>query len=381
MINPRKIAKKLGTVLLTLVGIALLLIVSVILCLQFYDRDLPDVSQLKPFAPSEAGSVTYDRLGTSASSHVIPRRQMPALLNAVAAAEGKVDTRNWLVAFIQNFASTPFGRGPRYSSRIARELALGTGWFREWRTSIQIDRRFTPEETQTIYLNRVPLARGLFGVEDASYYYLGKHANELDTEDAALIAGLIVAPYRLPPENHPDRALKRRNQVIDRMLAKAVISSTEAEHAKSAPLKLTLKMPCLMMAPETGAMRTPAIYLEHVGDEDKPIYPVVIATARPSDCEIQQAIIHRTSWSRAKVFVVNADEFEKASNILAVGSDSTSDSAECRYVAVATGASVKTGFRSWDRAIKLVSDLSASFKDRQPELQQELTYFLRRLGG
>lgn len=235
----RKLAKVLGIIIATLVGIALAFVVSVILWLHFYHRDLPDVGQLKAFAPTAPAVITYNELGRSTHTTVLPRSQISdALRNAVLAAEGRMDTRNWLVAFVQNFGSISSRSGLRYSLRNAQEIAHGSGWLHQWRTSIQIDRRFTTDEILTIYMNRVYLGHDLFGVEDGSLYYFGKHAGGLNTEEAALIAGIMRRPTYLSPEQHPDRALKRRNEVIDRMLQNGKLTAAEAERAKNAPISL-----------------------------------------------------------------------------------------------------------------------------------------------
>jgi penicillin-binding protein 1A len=77
---------------------------------------------------------------------------------------------------------------------------------------------------------------GLIGVEAASRHYFEKEPASLSIPEAALLAGLLQEPSYYSPTRHPDRALRRRNDVIDKMMANASISSSEGENAKTAPL-------------------------------------------------------------------------------------------------------------------------------------------------
>ena len=105
----------------------------------------------------------------------------------------------------------------------------------ELRTGVQIERRFSRKDVFTIYVNRLWFAENVVGVEDASGYFFRKHANELDLAEAALLAGMIQNPARFSPVKHPDRALQRRNAIIDAMLARGTINTNEATQAKSEP--------------------------------------------------------------------------------------------------------------------------------------------------
>ena len=84
-------------------------------------------------------------------------------------------------------------------------------------------------------MNRVYLGESTYGAEDASRRYFGKHASDLSLDEAALLAGLIRSPSHDSPITHPDRAVVRRNWVIDRMVAQRTVSQ-EAGRAKEAPL-------------------------------------------------------------------------------------------------------------------------------------------------
>jgi len=77
---------------------------------------------------------------------------------------------------------------------------------------------------------------GLIGVQAASRHYFEKEPANLSIPEAALLAGLLQGPSYYSPTRHSDRALRRRNDVMDMMIANASISSSTGENAKAAPL-------------------------------------------------------------------------------------------------------------------------------------------------
>jgi penicillin-binding protein 1A len=236
----------LGRRLLVLAAIAVLVPCLILGWLHFYTGGLPDTMQLMPFAPPAAGSVTIADCDKPSPATAIPYAQIgDHLRNAVLADQGEIDPRSWVSRIYQELTTdSPRSRYGNYSWQIARQFACACGDTRmgrqlaTLRTAIQIERRFTDEEILNIYLNRVYLGNNIYGVENAASYYFGKHSAELTTEEAALIAGLARAPSRFSPAKHADRALARRNEVIDEMLRKGSLVADEAERAKRLPIKL-----------------------------------------------------------------------------------------------------------------------------------------------
>ena len=117
----------------------------------------------------------------------------------------------------------------RPSKELMRQVA-------EIRTAIQLERHYSRQQLFTIYANRVYLGPGLIGVQQGSEFYFRKAPAELNLPEAALLVGLIRAPAMYSPSQHPDRALRRRNEVIDAMAGNSTISATDAQAAKAAPL-------------------------------------------------------------------------------------------------------------------------------------------------
>ncbi len=108
--------------------------------------------------------------------------------------------------------------------------------------AMQLEQKFTKQQIFAFYANRVDLGqRGSFtisGFAEAAHAYFNKNLKDISLPEAALIAGLIQAPSALSPYRHPERALERRNLVLDSMVETHAITQAEAVRAKATPLKL-----------------------------------------------------------------------------------------------------------------------------------------------
>ena len=108
--------------------------------------------------------------------------------------------------------------------------------------SLELEQKFSKQQIFEFYANRVDLGqRGSFtisGFAQASQAYFNKDLKDISLPEAALIAGLIQAPSYLSPYRHPERALERRNTVLDAMADTHAITRADAEKAKATPLKL-----------------------------------------------------------------------------------------------------------------------------------------------
>src|SRR6056297_2662966 len=129
------------------------------------------------------------------------------------------------------------------TQQLARNafLSLEKTYFRkiqEAYLAIQFERMYTKSEILEMYLNEIFLGHSAYGVETASQQYFGKHVWELDLAESALIAGLPQSPNNYSPLNNPERAIRRRNVVLDRMHELGYITAQKAEEAKNAELDL-----------------------------------------------------------------------------------------------------------------------------------------------
>ncbi len=112
---------------------------------------------------------------------------------------------------------------------------------REGKVARAIEAKYSKRKILELYLNQIPLGNGAFGVETASQRYFGKSVRNLNVAEAATLAALPKAPERYNPRKHPDRAIQRRNTVIDLMRRNHLISDSDARGAQAFPLQLANK--------------------------------------------------------------------------------------------------------------------------------------------
>ncbi len=104
--------------------------------------------------------------------------------------------------------------------------------------AIRIERAFTKDQILELYLNEIFLGLKSYGVAAAALNYWGKSLNELTLSDVAYLAALPKAPNNYHPFRYTDRALSRRNWVIDRMVENGFVTAEEAEAGKAQPLNV-----------------------------------------------------------------------------------------------------------------------------------------------
>jgi len=106
----------------------------------------------------------------------------------------------------------------------------------------ELEQKFTKQQIFEFYANWVDLGqRGSFaisGFAEASKAYFNKDLKDITLPEAALLAGLIQRPSYLSPYRHPERALERRNLVLESMVETHTITREQADKAKAVPLKL-----------------------------------------------------------------------------------------------------------------------------------------------
>lgn len=127
-----------------------------------------------------------------------------------------------------------------FPERISREKTL-VRKLREAKVARGIENKYKKNKILELYLNQISLGNGAFGVETASQRYFGKSVRDLNLAEAATLAALPKAPERYNPRKHPERAIKRRNLVIELMRRNGVITDAEASGAKAFPLQLASK--------------------------------------------------------------------------------------------------------------------------------------------
>jgi penicillin-binding protein 1A len=233
-----------------------------------YSTDLPQVEELERYRPSSVTEL-YDGQGRVIGTFALQRRVIATyddypevLRNALVSIEDKdfyrhsgINISRIVGAAYRDIESGGKVQGAStLTMQLARNLFLSPdrSFYRkvqEALLAIQIERRFTKPQIFTLYANQIFLGHGAYGYEAASEYYFSKPAKKLKLEEAALLAGLPKAPQYYSPITHPDRAIKRRNLVLNAMLEDGKITSAQAAEARSKPILLNLQKDQNSLAP------------------------------------------------------------------------------------------------------------------------------------
>ncbi|MGA9564728.1 MAG: PBP1A family penicillin-binding protein [Candidatus Korobacteraceae bacterium] len=225
-----------------------------------YSTDLPQVTELEQYRPSTITEL-YDDQNRVIGQFALQRRvidkydDFPKVLrDAIISTEDKDFESHWGVNVWRVFGAayrdvSVGGRAQGASTltmQLSRNLFLSPDRnfrrkMQEVMLAIQIERRFTKPQIFTLYANQIYLGHGVYGFEAGANYYFGKKAKDLTLEEAAVLAGLPKAPNAYSPINNPERALHRRNLVINNMLEDGKITAEEAERAKNSPIRLKVQ--------------------------------------------------------------------------------------------------------------------------------------------
>src|ERR1700686_2295367 len=244
-----------GTVLF-LVGVAV-----VAGAIWHFSKDLPDYSQLQDYEPpvmTRVHAADGALLGEYSKERrlYLPIQAVPKLvINAFLAAEDKnfyehggIDFSGMAraaVLYAQNFGSN---RRPQGASTITQQVAKNflltnevsfTRKIKEALLAMRIERTYSKDKILELYLNEIYLGLGAYGIAAASLVYFDKSVNELTVGEASYLAVLPKAPAALHPVRNRDRAIERRNYVVDRLLENGWIKQADADIARKDPLVVT----------------------------------------------------------------------------------------------------------------------------------------------
>ena len=127
--------------------------------------------------------------------------------------------------------------GSTLTQQLARTLFLSNQKsyvrkIREAVLAVMIDAKLSKAQILELYLNRIYLSAGVYGVETMSRHLFGKPARDLNLAECALVAGLARAPSALSPWSNLDKALERSHVVLSRMRAEKFISEQQEAAAK-----------------------------------------------------------------------------------------------------------------------------------------------------
>ena len=231
-------------------------------------QDLPDYKKLAEYAPPVTTRV-YGGDGSLVAEFARERRLFVPISAipdhvkfAFVSAEDKsfyehsgLDTKGIARAAIANVGNYLQGRrlegGSTITQQVAKNFLLSNEQklerkIREMLVTRRIEKAFTKDHILELYLNEIYLGNRSYGVAAAALNYFNKSLDELTVADAAYLATLPKAPNNYHPIEKHERAMERRNWVIERMFEDGRITAEERDSARASPLDA-------VMAPPLGA--------------------------------------------------------------------------------------------------------------------------------
>lgn len=231
------------------------------------DQDLPSDLKVLSNPYFELPTIIQDRQGRVVDELFLERRvliqyeQIPFhLLQALLASEDThffshrgIDPPRMIKAAWVNLRQGRLAQGAStITQQIAKLFLLSSEkkWVRKFKEiilAIRIERQFSKEEILSLYFNKVFLGNAL-GVEAAAQGYFGKHTNDLNLSESAMLVGLLPAPSLFNPLVNQEQAKRRRDWVISRMLSEGFIDQATAKKTLVEPLKLVSQIDPLAAA-------------------------------------------------------------------------------------------------------------------------------------
>ncbi|MCG8926060.1 transglycosylase domain-containing protein, partial [Lentzea sp. CC55] len=158
--------------------------------------------------------------------------------------------------YVKNYLVHVLARTDKNAQRAAQEQSI-TRKLREARIAVGLETALSKDEILARYLDLVPFGSTIFGVAAASQAYFDTTPDKLTVPQAATLAGMVNSPTALDPEARPDKAIERRNLVIDAMATDGKVSKEDADRHKASPLGLqepvrTLQTGCVGAGPSYG---------------------------------------------------------------------------------------------------------------------------------
>jgi len=233
--------------------------------LWMFSQDLPDYEALANYQPKVlsrfhandgrliAEYAREERLYVPIET--VPERVVSAFLSAEDKNfydHGGIDIPSIVRATITNLRDYMQGRRLVGASTITQQVAKNfllsserslERKIKEAMLAIRIERTFDKGKILELYLNEIYFGFGSYGIAAASLNYFGKELHELEVHEAAYLAALPKAPNNYHPFDDTERAVARRNWVIDQMAENGYITAAEAKTARAKGLSVNPR-PC-----------------------------------------------------------------------------------------------------------------------------------------
>lgn len=134
----------------------------------------------------------------------------------------------------QQLAKNLFNRLNPPKNKVARMMQK----VKEWIISVRLEKRFTKDEIITLYLNTVQFSGHSYGIWAASKEFYNKSPKQLNTDEAAVLIGMLKAITSYNPHSNPDKSKFRRNTVLDQMRKAEFLTQQEFDKLSAKPIKI-----------------------------------------------------------------------------------------------------------------------------------------------
>ncbi len=251
----RMLARFLGFVFATLAIVFVLVALGVGALIYVYNKDLPDYSQLKNYEPPIMTRVhAGDGSLLAEYSHerrlYLPSNAIPPLVKQafISAEDKNFYTHNGIdpegivrAALILVQGGKHMQGASTITQQVAKNFLLTNERsidrkIKEALLSMRIEQAYSKERILELYLNEIYLGLGNYGIAAAALNYFDKSVHELSIAEMAYLAALPKAPSELNPFRNRDKAIARRNYVIERMVENGYVSRKDGDAAKAEPL-------------------------------------------------------------------------------------------------------------------------------------------------
>jgi penicillin-binding protein 1A len=240
-------------------GLCLLtvLVIGTIKTVQVYRSDLPSFEALHNIEPNLSTKV-YDRSGVllkefyTENRALTPLAEMPqTLTKMLIASEDRefyehwgINVRRTLIVAATNVLKWRIEAGAStVTQQLARMLFLSSEKtlnrkVKEALTAVKLERTYSKDEIMEMYLNQHYFSKGAYGVAAAARLFFDKKVSELNTNDCAVIIGLLKAPNVNSPLNNPEKSLQARNRVLYSYFDFGGITQQQYDSLKALPLEI-----------------------------------------------------------------------------------------------------------------------------------------------
>ncbi len=232
-------------------AVALLVAAGVAVYVGNLSKDLPDYEVLARYEPPVTTRI-HASDGSLMAEYAHERRlylPIQAIPDRVKAAFLSAEDKNFYNhpgidiqgigrAAVRYVSGGPMQGGSTITQQVAKNFLLTNEQtldrkIKEAVLSFRIEEAYSKDRILELYLNEIFFGLGAYGIAGAALTYFDKSVNELTTADAAYLAALPKGPANYHPFRHTERAIERRNWVIDQMVENNYISRDEAEKAKA----------------------------------------------------------------------------------------------------------------------------------------------------